>query len=300
MRIVTRPDFDGIVCAVLISRAERIKGPVNWLEPGDVQNGQADIKEGDIMANLPYDARCTLWFDHHVSNRPESEVAGAFKIAPSAAGVVYEYYRKQGKLENDGYDRLVHWADIIDAAELTEDHVLYPEKYPYVILSMTVRNRDESDPPYWEKLVDLLKHRSIEEVMENEEVKTRKETIIRENRAWESILRENSVIHDGICVTDFRHYEDPPSGNRFLAYSIFPETIATIKIRYADPDKDKVLVSIGHSIFNDKCRVNVGRLLSKYGGGGHKGAGGCTLDTAVADRKIRELLTVMRENRPVD
>ena len=299
MRIVTRPDFDGIVCAVLIRGAERIQGPVTWLEPGDIQNGKADIKKGDIMANLPYDERCSLWFDHHVSNRPESPVAGAFKIAPSAAGVVYEYYRETGKLDSE-YDRLVHWADIIDAAELTEDQVLYPENYPYVILSMTVRNRDETDPPYWEKLVELLRHRPVEEVMNHKEVRKRKETIIRENRAYEAILRENSAIYDGICVTDFRHYDDPPSGNRFLAYSIFPDTMATIKIRYANPDKDKVLVSIGHSIFNDRCRVNVGRLLSKYGGGGHKGAGGCTLDAADADRKIRELLTVMRENRPVD
>ncbi|MCF8045190.1 MAG: hypothetical protein K9J83_04945, partial [Desulfarculaceae bacterium] len=254
MRIVTRPDFDGIVCAVLISRAEEIQGPFTWLEPGDVQNGEAEIKNGDIMANLPYDERCTLWFDHHVSNRPESPVAGAFKIAPSAAGVVYEYYREQGKLDN-GYDSLVYWADIIDAAKLTRDQVIYPENHPYVILSMTVRNRDESDPPYWEKLVDLLKNRSIEEVMADEAVKTRKEAIIRENRDYEAILRENSVIYDGICVTDFRHYDEPPSGNRFLAYSLFPETIATIKIRYADPQKEKVLVSIGHSIFNDDCRV---------------------------------------------
>lgn len=299
MRIVTRPDFDGIVCAVIISTAENTAGPVTWLEPGEVQHGTAAIKQGDIMANLPYDGRCTLWFDHHISNSPEKKVPGAFKIAPSAAGVVYEYYREQGKIGSE-FDQLVHWADIIDAANLTEDQVLQPENHHYVLLSMTVRNRDESDPPYWEKLVDLLKHRPIEEVMKDEEVRRRREKIILENRAYEAILRENSVLYDGICVTDFRHFDDPPSGNRFLVYSIFPETIAAVKIRYADPQKDKVLVSIGHSIFNDKCRVNVGRLLSDYGGGGHKGAGGCTLDVSEADRKIRELLTVMRENRPVE
>ena len=106
MRIVTRPDFDGIVCAVFIGLAKNITEPVKWIEPGDVQQGIADIKHGDIMANLPYDARCSVWFDHHISNIPLTNVPGAFKIAPSAAGIVYKYYKEKGILKKD-FEELV-------------------------------------------------------------------------------------------------------------------------------------------------------------------------------------------------
>jgi len=93
MRIVTRPDFDGVVCAALLYEAEKITEPVKWVRPNDVQKGRVDIRKGDIMANLPYDERCSLWFDHHYSNRINRPFKGAFKLAPSAAGVIFEYYK---------------------------------------------------------------------------------------------------------------------------------------------------------------------------------------------------------------
>ena len=91
MRIVTRPDYDGIVCAVLLYEALGITQEIFWTEPNEVQTGSAPIQDGDILANLPHDARCSVWFDHHVSNTPDVPVEGGFEIAPSAAGVVYRY-----------------------------------------------------------------------------------------------------------------------------------------------------------------------------------------------------------------
>jgi len=106
MRIVTRPDFDGIVCAVLLAQAEKIDCPVCWVEPNEIQKKQADIKPGDIIANLPWAPECSMWFDHHVSNTPDRKFKGAFEIAPSAAGVVLKYYKAQKKLDNR-FDELV-------------------------------------------------------------------------------------------------------------------------------------------------------------------------------------------------
>ena len=64
MRIVARPDFDGIVCAVLLYEALDINKPVLWVEPNAMQDGQVEIRKGDIIANLSYQKNCTLWFDH--------------------------------------------------------------------------------------------------------------------------------------------------------------------------------------------------------------------------------------------
>ncbi|MCP4119764.1 MAG: exopolyphosphatase [Desulfobacteraceae bacterium] len=299
MRIVTRPDFDGIVSAVIIQEAEEINAPTLWIEPSQVQNREAEIREGDIMANLPHDPRCSVWFDHHFSNKTEEKIEGAFEIAPSAAGVAYKYYKSTNRLAKD-YDELIRWTDIIDAAELNEDQVLRPEDYPYILLSMTVKNRDDSDPPYWNRLVSMLRDQTIHEVMADPEVKQRCDEVVEENRLYVDILKQHTVIHqDAVSIADFRSMETVPSGNRFLTYSLFPQTRASVKIRYANPDKKVVLMSIGHSIFNPTCRVNVGKLLSTYGGGGHPGAGGCSLDARDADRVLDEVLAILGANREI-
>jgi oligoribonuclease NrnB/cAMP/cGMP phosphodiesterase (DHH superfamily) len=296
MRIVTRPDFDGIVCAVFIEQSENITESIKWIEPGDVQQGTADIKDGDIMANLPYDERCSVWFDHHISNVPFSKVEGSFKIAPSAAGIVYEYYKEKGLLKKN-FDELVEQTDIIDAAELTKDQVLNPQKYPYILLSMTVKKKDESDPPYWNKLVSILKEMDIKDIMKDEEVKKRAEDVIKENVNFENYLKEYTKIEGNISVTDFRSFDQSPSGNRFITYHLFPDTIASITIRKKVENKNQILLSIGKSIFNNKSNVNIGKLLSNYSGGGHDGAGGCTLDVESANADIKEIISIMKENR---
>ena len=296
MRVVTRPDFDGIVCAVLIYEAEEIDSPVLWIEPGLVQKGDVDIRDGDIMANLPYDERCSLWFDHHVSNGPNHDIKGSFKVAPSAAGVAYEYYKKQGKLKKN-FDELIRETDIIDSASLTENQVLYPEKYPYILLSMTIKNHDESDPPYWNRLVSLLRQKNISDIMNDNEVRKRCQSVIEENRVFADILKKYTQLHDNISVCDFRSMEKVPSGNRFLTYCLFPETMANVRIRYDHENKNYVILSIGHSIFNKSCKVNIGKLLSNYGGGGHAGAGGCTLDAAEADGTIQDIIEILRKNQ---
>ncbi|WP_022665594.1 hypothetical protein [Desulfospira joergensenii] len=298
MRIVTRPDFDGIVCAVLLFEAleKDLSSKILWIEPGEIQGEKADIREGDILANLPWHPKSSLWFDHHVSNKPDQEFKGAFDIAPSAAGVVYEYYKALGKLTSR-FDELVENTDMIDSADLTLDQVKTPENYPWVLLSMTIKNEGYKDIDYWNRLVSLLRTRPDEPPVQDPEVRRRCEGVIRENAEFTGHLKTHTRIHGQISVTDFRPLEVVPSGNRFLTYSLFPDTIASLKIRYKDKNKSQVLISIGRSIFNRNCRVNVGRLLARYGGGGHAGAGGCTLDAKGAQEKIDEILQVLMENQ---
>jgi len=295
MRIVTRPDFDGIVCAVLISEAEEITEPIKWVEPHEIQNGLVEIKKGDIMANLPFDRRCSIWFDHHDSNRIDIAYTGSFRIAPSAAGVVYSYY--QGKIKND-YTQLVKETDKIDSARLSMDEVLHPEAYPYILLSMTVSNRGGTDEPYWNRLVGLLMKYDITGVIREFEVKERFRAVIEENKIYKTVLLENTVLKKHVSVTDLRSYEKVPEGNRFLVYSLFPKAIVSVRIRYNDPDRQKIAVSVGHNIFNPKCRVNVGKMLSRFGGGGHKGAGACRFSAGKADEYIPQILATLIENRP--
>ncbi|MFA5903221.1 MAG: exopolyphosphatase [Desulfobacula sp.] len=296
MRIVTRPDFDGIACAVLLRQAEKINTDIYWVEPNDIQTGKAHILQGDIISNLPYVPVCDLWFDHHVSNKPREAIKGAFDIAPSAAGVIYKYYQARGKLDNR-YDELVLNTDIIDAALLDQDMVRHPEQYPYIVLSMTIKNQGYKDRPYWNLLVDLLMETPIQKILEVPEVKKRCDDVIKENAAFEKHLTLNTKVRHNISITDFRSLDPVPEGNRFLTYSLFPESIASVRIRFAGSDRNQVQLSVGHSIFNKQCRVNVGKLLARFGGGGHAGAGGCTLDLETADKKLEQILDVLFQNK---
>jgi len=293
MRIVTRPDFDGVVCAVLLYEAEKIKEPVKWVQPNDMQKGLVDVHEGDIIANLPYNKRCTLWFDHHYTNRTDKPFKGAFKIAPSAASVIYEYYKY--RFQRD-YSELIRETDKIDSADLSLDEVLHPEKYSYVLLSMTISNQEEPDEPYWNRLVDLLRKLEIDKVLDDPEVKEQCKAVIKQNRQYKGILIKNTRLKEHVSITDFRSFDKTPIGNRFLVYSLFPEVVVSVKIHYENDSKEKVSVSVGHNIFNQNCNVNVGLMLSRFEGGGHRSAGSCTFHASKSDIYIPEILDILLKN----
>jgi oligoribonuclease NrnB/cAMP/cGMP phosphodiesterase (DHH superfamily) len=294
MRIVTRPDFDGIVCAVLLREALNIREPVKWVEPNAVQKGLVEIRKGDIIANLPYRDNCTLWFDHHYTNRIYRSFPGVFRIAPSAAGLVFEYYKD--RLKRD-YSELVDATDKIDSADLTLDQVLNPGKYGYVLLSMTVFNGDHACEPYWNKLVGLIGSCDIDQVLADPDVKQRCEEVTRQNKNYKVLLEENTRLEKNVSITDFRHLSNIPAGNRFLVYCLFPDSYVNMRIRIEEENGEKITVNLGHSIFNPGCRVNVGLLLADYGGGGHRGAASARFHISKADEYIPQIIEALKENK---
>ncbi|MDX9787775.1 MAG: exopolyphosphatase [Desulfobacterales bacterium] len=293
MRIVTRADFDGVVCAALLYEAENITHPIYWVEPSDMQHGRIQLHSEDIIANLPYVEGCALWFDHHITNEPNRPVNGLFKMAPSAAGIVYEFYKE--RLTTD-FTELIRHADDIDSANLTREQVRHPENDPYLLLSMTISSRIKADEPYWNKLVQLLRGKKIDRIMADSEVKTRCEQTIAQNLRFKDLLRKHTHLHGQVAVSDFRSFEKSPDGNRFLVYSLFPESMVAVKIRYAIEDSEKVIVSVGRSIFNPGCRVNVGQMLSQFGGGGHAGAGAASFHKRHSDTYIPEIIDILMKN----
>ncbi|CAB1056066.1 Exopolyphosphatase-related protein [Olavius sp. associated proteobacterium Delta 1] len=294
MRIVTRPDFDGIVCAVLLREALSLKGPVIWVEPNTLQRGLVEIHKGDIIANLPYHDRCTFWFDHHYTNRIYRSFGGVFRIAPSAAGLIYEYYKDRFKRD---YSELVEATDKIDSADLTLDQVLQPEKYGYVLLSMTVFNGDHGGELYWNKLVELIGNYDIQMVLDEPDVKQRCEEVVRQNKQYKVLLEENTRLEKNLAITDFRHLSKTPAGNRFLVYSLFPDSYVNMKIRIDEENEEMIAVNVGHSIFNPRCNVNVGLLLADYGGGGHRGAASTRFHMSKADEYIPQIIDALKTNK---
>jgi len=296
MRIVSRPDFDGIVCAVLLYEAENITKPVKWLEPGEVQNSSVEISNEDVIANLPYDDRCLMWFDHHYSNQIDKPFKGQFRLAPSASRVIFEYYH--GRFRRD-YRELVAATDKIDSADFTKEEVLYPEKYPYIILSMTIFGRADQEQDYWNKLVDLLKIKTIKTILKDPDVKKRCDQAMQDNSQYVQLLKNHTRLENQVSVTDFRSLNYTPNGNRFMVYCLFPETYVNVCILMDEIEKDKVRVKVGHSIFNKTCNVNVGKMLSEFGGGGHPGAGSCSLPQKNTDKQINHIIETLIRNETI-
>jgi oligoribonuclease NrnB/cAMP/cGMP phosphodiesterase (DHH superfamily) len=259
-----------------------------------MQRGLIKPEPTDIIANLPYADGCALWFDHHVTNQPQHPFEGLYRIAPSAARLIYEYY--SDRLPHD-FTELLDRTDDIDSANLTREQVLSPQKDPYLLLSMTISSRIKADAPYWNHLVQLLRATPIDKIMANPEVRRRSAEAVQQNETYEKLLQRHTTLFDRVAVSDFRSFEKSPNGNRFLVYSLFPDAIAAVKIRYAIEDPDKVILSVGHSIFNSGCRINVGRMLAGFGGGGHAGAGATTFHKSKSEDYIQRILDILIQNR---
>ena len=293
MRIITRPDFDGVVCAVLLKNVLGITEPIAWVEPYELMDM---VKEGDIIANLPYAGGCTLWFDHHYSNAHPENFEGSFAIAPSAAGVIYDYYK--GRFTRD-FTELVTETDRIDSAGFTVDEVRNPENYPYIQLAFTISGRKKTEEHYWNRLVSLLSENTISTVMSDGDVENKCKQVLDRDKDFGKMLKEYTVKKDTITITDFRPLAVEPKGNRFMVYSLFPDSHMDIKIRYDSINRDTVIVSLGQNIFNRSGRVHLGHLVAKYGGGGHEGAGSCHFHVSEAEQKINEIIQVLIDNVPI-
>src|SRR5205085_1316305 len=95
-RLLTRSDFDGLVCAILLKELG-ILGSIEFVHPKDVQDGKIAVTENDILTNLPFVAGCHLCFDHHSSEEIRTESSSSpnhilMGNADSAARVLYNYY----------------------------------------------------------------------------------------------------------------------------------------------------------------------------------------------------------------
>jgi len=294
---VTRGDLDGLTCAVLISLNEEVDA-LSLIHPQDITEGRFEISPDDILANLPYQSGCGKWFDHHLltgsNQRPPQHFDGRYGLAPSAARVVYEYYLAR-RPDIQRYERLLAETDRLDSAQLNIDDVLEPEGYILLGYTLDPRTGLGAYQDYFKTLVEWLKTRSVEEILASDEVQRRVARI----RAGDAGFRETTLAHsrlDGnVVVTDFRSVEPLPVGNRFIVYMLYPQANISLRAHWG-PDRAHVAAAVGHSIFNRTSRTNVGVLMSRYGGGAHRGAGTCLLPAEKADALIAEMVATMKRD----
>lgn len=302
MRLLTRSDFDGICCAVLLKELGLMDEMV-YAHPKDLQDGKIAVESNDILANVPYVQGCGLWFDHHSSEQERLQLTGKYEgrsvSAPSAARVISDYYNSDKLIR---FKDMLHFVDKVDSADLSEDEILNPTGW--VLLGFICDPRTGlgyhkdyriSNLAFMNDLVDHIRTMSIDEILALPDTQERI-AIYKENdqKAREFLLKHSSVA-GSVLITDARGVEELPPSNRFLVYSMFPAT--NLSVRMIDgKGKEFVSISVGYSILNRTASIDVGSLMLKYGGGGHKAVGTCQVPYNMADHVLKEILATCSNN----
>ena len=282
MRLVTRSDFDGLVCGALLLEAGVID---NWkfAHPKDLQDGLVSVDENDCLANVPYVEGCGLWFDHHSSeferNQLEGKYKGESRMAPSCARIIYEYYG--GKERFPQYDEIMEAVDKVDSGNLTIDDVMNPKGWVLIGFLMDPRTGlgrwrqfTISNYQLMEKLLVACSKNTTEEILAMSDVQERIDVYMEQTEKFKEMVLAHSRTEENVLITDLRGVDPIYTCNRFMVYSMYPEQNISAWI-VSGRGGEGCSVAVGYSILNKTSDVNVGSLMLKYNGGGHKKVGTC-------------------------
>jgi len=299
-RLITRSDFDGLVCGMLLTELNLIDD-IKFVHPKDMQDGLIEVTSRDITTNLPYVKGCALAFDHHESelirNRDAMGVDNYIidGHAPSAARVVYDWF---GGLEtfpeiDQGMMRAV---DKADSAQFEMEDVIHPHGWELLSFLMDARTglgrfREFRISNYhlMMLLIDYCKTHTIEDILEQPDVLERVTLFCEHEAQFKDQIKRCTTVHKNLAVLDLRNEETIYAGNRFMIYALFPQTSISIHVLWG-LKKQNVVFATGKSIFDRSCPVDIGSLMLGYGGGGHVAAGTCQVAVDKAEAVLVELI----------
>ncbi len=303
MRLLTRSDFDGLACAALLKEVGVIDS-WKFVHPKDLQGGAVEVTNQDVLANVPFVPGCALWFDHHSSEKErlgkDVKFQGASYVADSAARVIYEYYDGDAKLAH--MKEMVQAVDKVDAAKLSIDEIEHP--HGWVLLGFVIdprtglgrfRNFRISNYELMEILIDVCRTQTIEQILANPDVAERVALYHEQDQLFRDMVRQVTTTDGNVIISDLRGIDPIYTGNRFVVYSMYPEQNISLWI-VDGKNKQNCPIAVGHSIINRTSKTDVGALMLKYGGGGHRQVGTCQVPYEDADRVIGELVEQMKKD----
>ncbi|MBR2088011.1 MAG: exopolyphosphatase [Oscillospiraceae bacterium] len=308
-RLVTRSDFDGLVCAMLLKELDLIDD-IKFVHPKDVQDGKIELSRDDITTNLPFDKRVGLAFDHHESellrNDPD-EFGGRYIIdgdAKSAARVVYDFYGGPNIFTRVSPE-IMEAVDKGDSADFTEDEILNPTGWVLMNFLMDARtglgrfhNFRISNYALMMELITYCVDHSIDDVLALPDVKERVDLYFEQQELFKEQLKKITKIYDKVAVIDLREEETIYAGNRFMVYAMWPEIELSAHVAWGFK-KQNTAVMIGKSIINKASKFNIGELCLSYGGGGHANAGTCQIDNDKIDSELPIIIDKLNGKIPV-
>jgi nanoRNase/pAp phosphatase (c-di-AMP/oligoRNAs hydrolase) len=297
-RLVTRSDFDGLVCAALLKEIDMLDD-ILFVHPKDMQDGKIEITDRDITTNLPYVATAHLSFDHHTSEAERVENGKPNHVivtgADSAARVVYDYFGGAERFPHVS-DEMMAAVDKADAAQFSADEILAP--HGWILLSFLMDPRTGlgrfrefriSNYQLMMQLIDDCTRLSIEEILETPDVKERVDLYRAHENEAVAQIQQCAEVHDNLVVLDLREADVIHPTNRFMVYAVFGSQNISIHVLWGLKQQNTVFAT-GKSIIDRTSATNVGALMLEYGGGGHEAAGTCQVANDDAERVLGELI----------
>lgn len=296
-RLVTKGDFDGMVSGVLLKH-RRLIAKAAFVHPREIESGRFAITGDDVTAGLPYRESAHLAFDHY---RPAGLPASVKNLvtdtgAHSASRVIFGHY---------GADRffgthaeMVEAVDRHNSALISSDDILYPTGW--TLLGFLIDNRTGLQDYGKHRLThdELMNHliseagtRSVWEILDLPDVEERLNLYFACVEDCKSQILRRSSVHANLVVTDIRGEKTVYPGNKFLTYALFPECDVSLHVSHAGA---LTLFSAGKSVLDRNCRLDIGVIMKKFGGGGHPGAGACRVEEHLAEETLSRLIKELK------
>lgn len=302
-RLITRSDFDGLVCAMILKELDMIDD-IKFVHPKDMQDGRIKVTHNDISTNLPYVEGVHLAFDHHLSEKTRIKTINKNHIfdpeAPSAARLVYEYFNGDVRLKRIGKE-IMTAVDKSDSAQFTKDEIINPDRWVllnYIMDARTgfgrFRNFRISNYQLMMELIDYCLEHPVDQVLKLPDVKERVDMYFKQQELFKKQIEKVHRMEDKVVVLYLKDEDVIYTGNRFMVYAMYPEAEISVHVMWGYR-KQNTALTIGKSILNKNSKVNIGDICLKYGGGGHRNAGTCQIPNDQVDVILPKILEELNQ-----
>ncbi|MEZ5427475.1 MAG: hypothetical protein R2747_14480 [Pyrinomonadaceae bacterium] len=303
--------FDGVSSAAIFTKfyhakihpeAEIAYTPTMHRAGNAFDKEQFDGDENAIV-DFKYcaDERLTWWFDHHQSAFLSAEDEAHFRAdrsgkkfldttSKSCAEFIARIAREKYGFADPSLDELIEWAHIIDGA-LYESPAQCVELRSSALKLMQVIE-GEKDPSFVEKIIRDLTQKSLDEILESEEIQTRLKPILDQHWAMVDLIKEKSEYSRGVVTFDLTDRR-VDGYNKFIPYYFYPETTYNVSLTRSD---FRTKISVGSNPWAPRPRRhNIAEICERYGGGGHAVVGAVSLAPEELEKGKRFMREIVEE-----
>ena len=303
-RFVTRADFDGLVCAVMLGELDLIDEVV-FAHPQDVRDGTIEITGRDITANLPYVAAAHRAFEYgsHARVRNTSHLGNHVidPLAPSAARMIWLDYGGPFALPNIS-DAMLRAVDQSCSASYKIEEVLHPKGWTLLNFIMDARTGlgrfrkfRISNYQLMLSLIESIRTLPVERILELPDVRERVDLYFEHEGPAVDQLLASATVQGNVVVLDVCEQNPIWATNRFMVYALYPQCNLVIRKMWGR-DRSNIVYALGKSIFEPTCASNVGELCRRFGGSGHASAGSIQVEESMSDKVLGELIALAQRD----
>lgn len=140
-----------------------------------------------------------------------------------------------------------------------------------------------------EKLLVCCRTMTTQEILDLPDIKERIAVYNEQTEQFKKMVHEHTEVKGNVIITDLRGVDVIYTGNRFMIYSLYPEQNISAWI-VSGKGGMGCSAAVGYSILNKTSNVDVGKLMLKYGGGGHRKVGTCQFSDDEVAEKLPKML----------